>query len=234
MTAIYKRDLRSFFISPIGYVFIAAFTVIMNGAFYVLNMLTGENNLITCYTVMLYVLMVLVPILTMRSFSEEYRQKTDQLLLTSPVRPAGIVLGKFLSAYTVFLISLALTVIQVFIISVFGKVNSAIVFGNYIALMSVAAVYIAIGVFISSLTENQLVANIATLAVNVALFLFDMSYDLISLTWIKRIIYWLSLYRRYNTFYMGVFSVADLFYYISAAAVFIFLTVRVMEKKRWN
>ena len=76
--------------------------------------------------------------------------------------------------------------------------------------------------------------NIATLAVNVALFLFDMSYDLISLTWIKRIIYWLSLYRRYNTFYMGVFSVADLFYYISAAAVFIFLTVRVMEKKRWN
>ncbi len=88
--------------------------------------------------------------------------------------------------------------------------------------------------FISSLTESQLVAAIATLGVNVGLFLIDYSYELINLNWIKQIIYWVSLYRRFNTFYVGVFSVADFFYYVSAAAVFLFLTVRVLEKKRWS
>ena len=110
----------------------------------------------------------------------------------------------------------------------------AVVFGNYIAILSVAAVYIAIGVFVSSLTESQLVAAIATLAINVALLLFDFAYELINLSWVRSIIYWVSLYRRYNTFYVGVFSVADFFYYLSAAAVFIFLTVRILEKKRWS
>ena len=90
MSAIYKRDLRAYFTSPVGYVFIAAFLFVMNLVFFLMNMLTGENRLTTCYTVMLYAMMILVPILTMRTFSEDYKQKTDQLLLTSPVRPAGI------------------------------------------------------------------------------------------------------------------------------------------------
>ncbi len=234
MSAILKRDLRAYFTSPLGYVFMAAYLIIMNGVFYALNMLTGKNNLTGVYSVMLYALMVLVPILTMRTFSEDYKQRTDQLLLTSPVKPAGIVLGKFLAAYLMFIISLAFTVIQVVIVSAVGTVNMAVVIGNYIAILAVSAVYIAIGVFISSLTESQLVAAIATLGVNVGLFLIDYSYELINLNWIKSIIYWVSLYRRFNTFYVGVFSVADFFYYVSAAAVFLFLTVRVLEKKRWS
>lgn len=234
MSAIYKRDLRAYFTSPIGYVFIASFVFVMNLIFYILNMLTGSNQLTQCYNIMLYAMMILMPILTMRTFSEDYKQKTDQLLLTSPVKPVGIVMGKFFAAYTVFLISMALMLIQVIIIAAVSTPNVAIIVGNYIALMSVAAVYIAIGCFISSLTENQLVANIATLAINVALFLLDFAYDLIHMTWIKQILYWISIYRRYNTFYVGVFSVADFMFYVCAAAVFLFLTVRVLEKKRWS
>lgn len=234
MSAIYKRDLRAYFTSPVGYVFIAAFVFVMNLVFFILNMLTARNQLTTCYSIMLYALMVLVPILTMRTFSEDYKQKTDQLLLTAPVKPVGIVMGKFLAAYTVFVISLLLMLVQVIIISAVSSPNVAIIFGNYIALLSVGAVYVAIGCFISSLTENQLVANIATLAINVALFLLDFAYNYINLSWIKRILYWISIYRRYNTFYLGVFSVADFFFYVCAAAVFLFLTVRVLEKKRWS
>lgn len=234
MSAIFKRDLRSYFTSPVGYVFIASFVFVMNLVFYILNMLQGENQLTTCYQIMLYALMVLVPILTMRTFSEDYKLKTDQLLLTSPVRPSGIVLGKFFAAYAVYVISLLLMLIQVIIISAVSTPNGAIIFGNYVALLAVGAVYIAIGCFVSSLTENQLVANIATLAINVTLFLLDIAYNMINLNWIKGILYWLSIYRRYNTFYMGVFSVADFFYYISIAAVFLFLSVRVLEKKRWS
>ena len=234
MSAIYKRDLRAYFTSPVGYVFIAAFLFVMNLVFFLMNMLTGENRLTTCYTVMLYAMMILVPILTMRTFSEDYKQKTDQLLLTSPVRPVGIVMGKFLAAYTVFVITLALMLVQVIIIAAMSTPNAAIIIGNYIALLSAAAVYISIGCFVSSLTENQLVANIATLAINVTLFLLDYAYDLVSMSWIKQILYWISVYRRFNTFYVGVFSVADFVFYLCVAAVFLFLTVRVLEKKRWS
>ena len=234
MSAIYKRDLRAYFTSPVGYVFIAAFLFVMNLVFFLMNMLSGENRLTTCYTVMLYAMMVLMPILTMRTFSEDYKQKTDQLLLTAPVKPVGIVMGKFLAAYTVYVISLALLLIQVIIIAAVSTPNGAIIFGNYIALLAVGAVFIAIGTFVSSLTENQLGANIATLAINVFLFLMDYAYSLINLTWLKRILYWISIFRRYNTFYVGVFSVADFFFYLCAAAVFLFLTVRVLEKKRWS
>ena len=234
MSAIYKRDLRAYFTSPVGYVFIAAFLFVMNLVFFLMNMLTGENRLTTCYTIMLYAMMVLVPILTMRTFSEDYKQKTDQLLLTSPVRPVGIVMGKFLAAYTVFVITLALMLVQVIIIAAMSTPNAAIIIGNYIALLSAAAVYIAIGCFVSSLTENQLVANIATLAINVTLFLLDYAYDLVNVGWIKQILYWISIYRRFNTFYVGVFSVADFVFYLCVSAVFLFLTVRVLEKKRWS
>ncbi len=234
MTAILKRDLRAYFTSPVGYVFIAAFIFVMNLVFFILNMVTGENQLTTCYSIMLYALMVLVPVLTMRTFSEDYKLKTDQLLLTSPVKPSGIVIGKFLSAYLVYVISLLLMLVQVIIISAVSTPNVAIIFGNYLALLAVGAVYIAIGCFVSSLTENQLVANIATLAINVFLFLMDYAYSLINLNWIKAILYWISIYRRFNTFRVGVFSVADFFFYVCAAAVFLFLTVRVLEKKRWS
>ncbi len=234
MSAIYKRDLRAYFTSPVGYVFVAAFLFVMNLVFFLMNMLSGQNRLTTCYTIMLYAMMVLVPILTMRTFSEDYKQKTDQLLLTAPVRPVGIVMGKFLAAYTVFVITLALMLVQVIIIAAMSTPNAAIIIGNYIALLSAAAVYISIGCFISSLTENQLVANIATLAVNVTLFLLDYAYDLVNVSWIKQILYWISIYRRFNTFYVGVFSVADFVFYLCVAAVFLFLTVRVLEKKRWS
>ena len=234
MSAIYKRDLRAYFTSPVGYVFIAAFLFVMNLVFFLMNMLTGENRLTTCYTVMLYAMMILVPILTMRTFSEDYKQKTDQLLLTAPVRPVGIVMGKFLAAYTVFVITLALMLVQVIIIAAMSTPNAAIIIGNYIALLSAAAVYISIGCFVSSLTENQLVANIATLAINVTLFLLDYAYDLVNVGWIKQILYWISIYRRFNTFYVGVFSVADFVFYLCVSAVFLFLTVRVLEKKRWS
>ena len=234
MSAIYKRDLRAYFSSPLGYVFIAAFLIIINGAFYLTNIMASKNMLATVFTVMLYVLIVVVPILTMRVFSEDYKQKTDQLLLTAPVKASGIVLGKFFAAFSVFLIALAFTIIDVIIIAAVGTPNMAAVVGNYVAIIAAASVYIAIGVFISSLTENQLVAAIASLGIFVALFIMDFAYSMVTAGWVKVILYWLSIYRRFNTFYLGVFSISDFIYYISITAVFIFLTVRVLEKKRWS
>jgi ABC-2 type transport system permease protein len=229
-----KRDLRGYFTSPLGFVFVAAYIIVMNATFYITSIMNATNGLTTVFNVMLYSLAIIVPILTMRTFSEDYKQKTDQLLLTSPVSPSGIVLGKFFAAFLVFVFGLVLTIIYVIICQAFGTVNMASVVGNYVAILGVAAVYISIGVFISSLTENQLISAIATLAVFALLLILDLCYNLVNTSWIKAVLYWLSIYRRYNTFIMGVFSLADFVYYISVTAAFLFLTVRMLEKKRWS
>ena len=229
-----KRDLRGYFTSPLGFVFVAAYIIVMNATFYITSIMNSTNGLTTVFNVMLYSLAIITPILTMRTFSEDYKQKTDQLLLTSPVSPSGIVLGKFFAAFLVFVFGLVLTIVYVIICQAFGTVNMASVVGNYVAILGVAAVYISIGVFISSLTENQLISAIATLAVFALLLILDLCYNLVNTAWIKAVLYWLSIYRRYNTFIMGVFSLADFVYYISVTAVFLFLTVRMLEKKRWS
>lgn len=234
MKAIFKHDLRTYFTSPLGYVFLMAFLLVVNIYFFVTCVYAGTNSLTSVFGFIIYMLIFMIPILTMRTFSEEYKLKTDQLLLTSPVKPVGIVLGKFFSCLTVFSIGLAFTLLQVLVIASTGTLNVATTVGNYIALFAVASCYIAIGLFISSLTENQLVSCIATLGAFLALFLIDFAYDVLNATWIKAVIYWVSIFRRYNSFSTGVFSIADLFYYLSIACVFVFLTVRVLEKKRWS
>ncbi len=234
MRAILKRDLRSYFSSPLGYVFIAAFLLVINIYFYLYNVYSASSDLTYAFSFMLLMMVFLVPILTMRTFSEDYKQKTDQLLLTAPVKLTGIVLGKFFAALVVFLITLVFTLLYVVVIAMFGHVSSAIVVGNYVAIIAVACTFISIGVFISSLTQNQLISCIATLGAFLALYLFDYSYNIVNSTFAKNMIYWLSLFRRYDSFTNGIFSFADLIYYLSVAGIFVFLTVRVLEKKRWS
>jgi ABC-2 type transport system permease protein len=234
MRAIFKRDLRAYFSSPLGYVFIAAFLLVINVYFYLYNVYVASSDLTGVFGFMLTMMIFLVPILTMRTFSEDYKQRTDQLLLTAPVKLTGIVLGKVLAALLVFLITLAFTLLFVIVIAMFGSVSVASVVGNYVAIVAVACAFISIGVFISSLTQNQLISCVVTLGAFLGLYLFDYSYNVVSSTMAKNAIYWLSLFRRYDTFTNGIFSFADLLYYLSIAAIFIFLTVRVLEKKRWS
>lgn len=234
MKAVFKRDFRAYFASPLGYVFIAAYLLVMNVYFYLYNVYSASSAIENAFGFMTTMMIFLIPILTMRTFSEDYKQKTDQLLLTAPVRLTGVVLGKFLSALAVFLIGLVFTLIYVVVVTAFGNVSSAIIVGNYVAIICVASAYIAIGVFISSLTQNQLVACIATVGAFLALYLFDYSYSIVKNTIAKMFIYYFSLFRRYNTFTQGIFSFADVIFYLSVAGIFVFLTVRVLEKKRWS
>lgn len=234
MNAILKRDLRAYFASPLGYVFIAAFLLVINIYFYLYNIYSASSDITYVFSFMLTMMIFLIPILTMRTFSEDYKQKTDQLLLTSPVRLTGIVLGKFFAAMIVFLITLVFTLLFVVVVAMFGNVSTASVVGNYVAIVAVACAFISIGVFISSLTQNQLISCIATLGAFLALYLFDYSYSIVNSTFAKNLIYWLSLFRRYDSFTNGIFSFSNLLYYLSVAGIFVFLTVRVLEKKRWS
>lgn len=234
MLAVFKRDLKAYFTSPLGYVFIAAFLAVMNAFFYIYNIAQAYSQLASVFNFMVYTLIFVTPLLTMRLFSEEFKQKTDQLLLTSPVKVRSIVFGKFLAALAIFAIALAVTLLYVIIIASHGQPNVRELLANYLAIFCVAAAFISIGVFISSLTENQLVSAILTLAVFLILYLIDTSGFGAQNAFLNNLLYSISLFVRYTTISNGVLALSDLVFYISVAAIFIFATTRVIEKKRWS
>jgi ABC-2 type transport system permease protein len=233
MLAVYKRDLRAFYTTPLGYVFSGILALIMNLCFYYLNVQTSSSNIKPIFYMLLIGLAFLAPILTMRLLSEEKKLKTDQLLYTVPIRITDIVLGKYFAALSVFIISLLGTFMIPLILAAYSVAEPWAIFGNYIAIFAAASAFIAIGLFISSMTENQLISAIVTWTVLIGLYLLDTLAATIELTIVKTVISWLSVYSRYLGFSYGLFDLSDIIYYISVSAVFIFLTVRMLDKKRY-
>jgi len=182
-------------------------------------------------------MMFITPILTMRVFSEEFKQKTDQLLLTAPVTPASVVMGKFFSSMAVFGCLLALTLVWPVVISIFGENNLDEVVGNYIGIICIGAAYISIGIYISSLTENQVVAAVGSLCLFVALYILEIVSMVffssgVLPVFIMRTLAFISIYGRYSEITRGLLSLDTIVFFLSVCSVFLFLTVRAIEKRR--
>jgi len=233
MLAIFKRDLRSYFTSPIGYVFIAVFLVVSNLFFYLINILNMYSDLSNVFSNLLFILMFIIPLLTMRLMSEEMKQKTDQMLLTAPVKIIDIVVGKFLAAMAVFLIALACTLTWPLIVTMFGTPAVYTIIGNYVALIFAISTFIAMGLFISALTESQIISAIVSFCVFLGIYFMSSLGSALDSPVISSVLNWFSIFSRYSNFTLGIFSLADIVYYISVTVVFLFLTTRVIEKKRW-
>ena len=237
MTSVLKRDFRAYFTSPIGYIYIGAYILVLNLVFYLENALSQSASVAGVFSFMLMVMMFTTPLLTMRVFSEEYKQRTDQLLLTTPVRTFDIVMGKFLSALLVFAVLLGLTLTWPLIISFLGDPNAAEIFGNYAGILCIGAAYIAMGIFISSLTENQVVAAIGSLGLFLGLYLLEIiaayffSSGALPL-WIMSSIRFISIIGRFNTVSVGILALGDIVFFLSVCAVFLFLTARRWDRQR--
>lgn len=172
MAAIYERELKSYFRSMTGYVFIAFMTMFIGIYFMVYNMINGYPYFSYTLNSTLMILMIAVPILTMRSMADERRSRTDQILLTSPVSVWGIVMGKYLSMITVFAVPMAIACLCPLIIKANGTAYLAEDYASILSFFLLGCVYIAIGLFISSLTESQLIAAAGTFAVLLLLILW--------------------------------------------------------------
>lgn len=172
MAAVYERELKSYFRSMTGYVFIAFMTMFIGIYFMVYNMINGYPYFSYTLNSTLMILMIAVPILTMRSMADERRSRTDQILLTSPVSVWGIVMGKYLSMITVFAVPMAIACLCPLIIRASGTAYLAEDYASILAFFLLGCVYIAIGLFISSLTESQLIAAAGTFAVLLLLILW--------------------------------------------------------------
>jgi ABC-2 type transport system permease protein len=240
MGAIYRREMGAFFTSGLAYVFLAVYFLISGFFFYAGSIAYGTTSMSSLFSSMFLVIMILIPILTMRLLSEEKKQKTDQGLLTAPIGLWSIVLGKYFAAVTMFIIAESVVFIYALILSIFGTVAWATLIANYFALMILGASFIAVGLFISSLTENQMISAVASFLVLMILYFFDNIVSLIpdnDHAYIEKLKEWLtelSFYTRYTEFNMGLFNLSSVIFYISAVFIFNFFTVRILEKRRWS
>jgi ABC-2 type transport system permease protein len=234
MTAIMKRELAAYFYSPIGYIYLGVI-YFLSGYFLVTGVLINNSALLTpVFTVLINIVMVLTPLLTMRLMSEDRRRRTDQALLTAPVTLTGIVLGKFFAAVLVYCAGVSITLVFALVLNAFARINWAIIWGNYIGLLLLGFSFISVGQFISSLTENQTIAAIGGYAAMLGLFLLDAIPSLVPIPAVVSVINGISFIRRYTPITYGILGLGDLFFFISVSGIFLFLTTRVLEKRRWS
>lgn len=234
MGAVYKKELWQYFHSMVGYVFLCIFLLLSGYYFSVGNLLSQNGDIKGFFSSMILVIMFLIPMLTMRSFSEERKMRTDQLLLASPVPLGRIVLGKFLAVLTVFSVGLAVTLTYIVILAVFGSFEFLVVFGNYFGTLIAASAFIAVGMFLSALTENQVVAGVISYSTLLGLWLIGFVGSYIAKGPIHTLVTYLSLSNKFNEFAMGIFSMSSVVYYGSITVLFLFLTTRILEHRRWE
>ena len=233
MLAVYKKELKSYLQSPMAYVLTGLFILICSLiSTYMMNYNSHKFNEIINY--MEYILTFLVPILTMGMISEEMKNETDIILLTSPVSVTGTILGKYLSLLTVFGTMVLLTGIQPLIMSFHGDLESSVIFSSYMGFVLFGASLISLGMFISSLTKNQIIAGVITFIISFGMTMVYIISMLFNTGWVKEFLKRISVHDRLNNFNAGILSVDDFTFYITFIILFVFLTIRVVEKRRWS
>ncbi len=235
MTAILKRELHSYFTSPIGYIFMALLLAVSGFFFTNYTVQLGENASLSSYfAIMMLLFVLIIPLLTMKSVSEERKMKTDQLILTAPVTLFDIVFAKYLAALILFGGTFIFASVLYYIpLAAYGTPNPAAYAGSVFAIILMGGAFIAIGIFISATTENQFIAALGTIAVIIFLQFVDRLNNFINSEFIRNILSGISFASRYSDFTAGIFNYAALLYYISFTGAFLFLAVRVFEKRRW-
>ncbi len=244
MKAIFKREFKAYFKSPIGFVFLAAFFAYASLMFVFIN-LSGQMTLMKYFFENISLIFIFViPVLTMRTFAEERKSKTDQLLLTAPVKVTDIVLGKFFAAAAVLLVAVVATMFYVVVLKCYGEPVLSEIFIGYLGLFLMGTFFISIGLFLSSLTQSQVIAAVSTLGIIFFLW-FSSSINLQfsamlsgALSWLGVALDWLvdflAINNRFADFTLGVLNFVPVFYFVSLTALFLLLTVRVIEKRRWK
>ena len=232
MCAIYKKELRAYLTSMTGYIFMAVLLAVTS-LYYVANCLVGGYPVFGAVLSSVYfVLLIIVPVLTMRSMAEEKRQKTDQLLMTAPVSLWKIVLGKYLAMVTIFLIPMAILCLYPLILLQFGSVSLSMAYTAILGYTLFGAACLGIGLFLSALTESQVIAAVLTFGV---LFFLNMASGIVNVIGasgvLASVLNALCIYQPFINFVQGIFDLSGILYYVTVIILSLFLTVQLMQKK---
>jgi ABC-2 type transport system permease protein len=229
---IFRKELRSYFNSPIAYVVIVVFLALV-GYFHTSTMfLINVASLRQFFSLAPLTYLALIPAITMRLLAEERKSGTIELLTTKPVQDAEIVLGKFLAAWTLVGIALAPTLIYYITIAFLGNIDNGPVIGGYVGLILMAGVYVSVGLFASSITENQIVAFIIALLLVATLFILDKILIFVP-GWMTSMVEYLGVDFHFSSIARGVIDTRNIVYFVSVAGFALYLSVLSLERRKW-
>jgi len=229
---IFKKELRSYFTSPVAYIIMVVFLII-TGWFFTSNLFVG--GVITMrgvFDIIPFILLFFIPAISMRTFSEEKKSGTIELLLTKPLSDFDIVLGKFLSTLTLTVLTFLPTFVYVISLKILGPLDMGTVISAYIGLILMSGIYISIGLFASSLTENQVVAFIISFLIIFILFMLNKILMFVPTPLVSTLEYISSDYH-FGSIARGVIDSKDIIYYISGITLLLLLTRTSLESRKW-
>lgn len=232
MGAILKRELNSYFHGAIGYIVLAVF-FFFSGTSFAIQIAQKSSDLGYVFTDMFVIILLLIPIITMKSFAEEKRQRTDQALFTSPLSLFEIVAGKFIGAFILYAFCVAIFVVYGLIISIFNEPNWIVILSTTLGLLLFGASLIAINILISALTESQIISAITGVAAGFFITKIDDFAQITNSDWLSKFLYSISFNENLAPFRYGIINFPSILFFLSVVVIFTFLTIRVFEKKRW-
>lgn len=235
--AIFKRELKSYFSSSVGFVFIIFYILVSNSFFFFVQdfFKQGQVSMRYYFAALPWIFLFFVPAVTMRLWAEEKKLGTLEVLLTMPLREIEVVLGKFLASFVFILVALLCSLTIPITLMLLGKPDIGVMVGSYVGALLLGAAYLAIGLFISSLAENQVVAFIISLAVIFCLLLTGVAPVYMNqLGAVARVCEYVSLLSHFNNVTRGVIDSRDVIYYLSIIALFLWLNVKNIEARKWR
>ncbi len=229
---IFKREVKSYFTSPVAYIIIVVFLIITGWFFTSSLFLAGVVSMRGVFEIVPFIFLFYIPAISMRTFSEEKKSGTIELLLTKPISDSDIVLGKFFSTLTLAALTLAPTLIYVISLKLLGSLDIGSIISAYIGIILMSGIYISIGLFASSLTENQVVAFIVSFLIIFALFMLNKILIFIPAPLITTVEY-ISTDYHFSSIARGVIDTKDLVYYVSCISIMLLLTRTSLESRKW-
>lgn len=233
MTAVFKRELKGYFFTPVGYLFAGVFLAIASLLFYLNNVLTLSGDLAGFFSMMSYVWMMVCPLLVMRLIAGERKQMTEQLLFTAPVGLWGIVIGKFLAALTVLFFSVLLSLIYPLLIAVHGRVYPLELLTQYLGFALQGCAFIAFDLMVSAFSRSTMSAALLCFGANLMLWLSSLGAAGAA-PLIRDALRFVNLYERFSPFLLGQLSFANVLFFITFSAVCVFLCGQIVGARRWS
>ena len=232
--AIMKKELQSFFYSPVAYIVFASFLMIVGYLFWVILISSRMASLEPMLYNAAFILLLASPVLTMRLVSEEKKSRTIELLLTSPISPAEIIAGKFLACFALYIVLIILTVQYPLILSAYStEFDMGPVYSGYIGLVLLGAAFISMGLFASTLTENQIIAAMVSFGGLVLFWIFGWAKQVFDNAF-GEILGNLSIFDRYAEFLRGIVDSGNVIFFVVFTLTWLFLATRVLESDRWR
>lgn len=234
MRAVCRRELMSYFHTPVGYVFTGVFLALAGGLFYRQTLQALSGDLLLYLSWLTILLMLLLPVLTMRLLCEERLKKTDRMLFTSPLSLTKIVLGKYAAAAGVLLLTIGLTNVYVLVMALYGTVFPGEWFVGYLGLCLQGLAFLALDLLVTCFAGSQVTAAISAFAVNLVLWMADLVADGVRAGWLRDALNFVSLYERYRPFTLGQLSYASVLFFVSFIAVCLTVTVHLLDARRFG